>query len=181
VALLKNKHIVLGITGSIAAYKTPELVRLLKKEQAAVSCLLSENGARFVTALTLQTVSCSKVYQGMFDAHEWDIEHISLSEKTDLIVVAPATADLIARLACGRADDLLSSVILASKCKVLVCPAMNERMWNHPATLSNVNTLKGYGYEFVHPGRGELACGAQGAGRLAQLTDIVAAVKKFIK
>src|SRR3989339_1852815 len=134
---LKGKEIVVGITGSIAAYKAPELVRLLKKEGAGVSYILTENGARFVTPLTLQTVSGSPVYQGMFDPFVWDIEHISLAQKADLIVIAPATADMIARLACGRADDLLSSVVLASNAPVLICPAMNDRMWHHPATYAN--------------------------------------------
>ncbi len=135
---LKNKNIVLGVTGSIAAYKAPDLVRLFKKEEAGVTCVLTRNGARFVTALTLQTVSCSTVYQEMFDTIDWDIEHISLSDKADIIVVAPASADLIARLASGRADDLLSSVILAAASPVLICPAMNDRMWGHPATVANV-------------------------------------------
>lgn len=180
-AKLKNKNIVLGVTGSIAAYKAPELVRLLKKEQANVSCVLTANGSRFVTALTLQTVSCSTVYQGMFDAVDWDIEHIALTDKADIIVVAPASADMLARLACGRADDLLSSVVLASDSPVLICPAMNERMWKNPATRANVKKLKEYGYEFVLPASGELACGSEGVGRLADLSDITARIAKLIK
>jgi phosphopantothenoylcysteine synthetase/decarboxylase len=181
VSTLKNKNIVLGITGSIAAYKAPELVRLLKKEQANISCVLTENGARFVTALTLQTVSCSRVFQGMFDAADWDIEHIALSSKADIIVVAPASADMIACLACGRADDLLSSVVLASHAPVLICPAMNDRMWQHAATKANVEKLKNYGYKFVPPAKGELACGSEGEGRLASLVDIVAKITEFLQ
>jgi phosphopantothenoylcysteine synthetase/decarboxylase len=180
-ASLKNKQIVLGITGSIAAYKAPELLRLLKKEQANVSCVLTENGARFVTALTLQTLSCATVHQSMFVNTEWDIEHISLSDKADIVVVAPASADVIARLAGGRADDLLSSVVLAADAPVLICPAMNTRMWKHPATQANVKKLKGYGYSFVPPVSGELACGAKGEGRLADLADIVVNIRKLVR
>ena len=176
---LKGKRIVLGITGSIAAYKAPELVRLLKKQGADVSCVLTANGARFVTALTLQTLSKNKVYEGMFEAFDWDIEHISLSQKADIIVVAPASADIIARLAVGRANDLLASVVLASKAPVLICPAMNDRMWLHPATQENVKKLRKYNYRVLQPAKGELACGTEGIGRLACLEDIVKKISEI--
>jgi phosphopantothenoylcysteine synthetase/decarboxylase len=172
-APLTGRHIVLGVCGSIAAYKAPELVRLLRAQGADVQCILTGNGARFVTPTTLQTLSCNKVHEGMFDPVDWDIEHISLSQKADIVVIAPATADIIARCAAGRAQDLLSSVILATTAPVLVCPAMNENMWKHPATRENVARLRHFGYHFVEPGTGELACGIVGAGRLAPLDEIV--------
>lgn len=173
---LKGKSVLLGVTGSIAAYKAPELVRMLKKSGADVTCVLTQNGARFVTALTLQTLSQNRVYEGMFDPFAWDIEHISLSQKADIIVIAPATADIIARLACGRADDLLASVVLSARTPVLICPAMNEKMWFHKATQENVRKLKSYGYVFAGPGTGELACGVEGKGRLADFESIVKAI-----
>jgi len=177
---LKDKEIIIGICGSIAAYKAPELVRMLRSHGARITCILTGNGARFVTPLTLQTVSCNKVYEGMFDPLVWDIEHISLAQKADIVVVAPASADAIARFASGRAEDLLSSVILSTEKPVLICPAMNDRMWLHPATQENVRRLTGYGYHFAQPEKGELACGATGVGRLADLAAITRAVSEII-
>jgi phosphopantothenoylcysteine synthetase/decarboxylase len=178
----KNKipRVILGICGGIAAYKTPELIRLLRAARLDVSCVLTANGARFVTPLTLQTLSRNRVYEGMFDPADWDIEHISLADDADVVVVAPATADTLARLAAGRADDLLSSVILATSAPVVVCPSMNEKMWLHPATQKNVAVLKKYGYRFIEPESGELACGVTGVGRLAALDVIVRGVKEFL-
>jgi phosphopantothenoylcysteine synthetase/decarboxylase len=159
----------------------PELVRALRKAQADVICLVTENGLRFVTALTLQTLSNSRVYTDMFDDSVWEIEHISLAKKVDLIVVAPATADAIARFAAGRAEDLLSSVILAAHSPVLICPAMNDKMWGHPATRANVERLKEYGYNFVGPEKGELACGDVGAGKLSDISDIISKITSILK
>jgi len=170
----------LGICGGIAAYKTPELVRALRKARADVICVVTENGLRFVTALTLQTLSNNRVYTDMFDDSVWDIEHVSLAKKADLIVVAPATADAIARFAAGRAEDLLSSVILAARSPVLICPAMNERMWRHPATKANVERLKTYGYHFAGPGKGRLACGDTGTGRLEEIAIVVEKVRYIL-
>jgi len=177
---LTGKHVVLGICGGISAYKIPELVRALRKAGAGVTCVLTENGARFVTPLTLQTLSENRVYRDMFEDSGWDIEHITLSKKADLIVVAPATADAIARFAGGRAEDLLSSVILAARSPVLVCPAMNEKMWLHPATKANVDRLKTFGYSFVGPREGQLACGDTGIGKLADIEEIAEKIKAII-
>ena len=171
-SVLSGTQIVLGVCGGIAAYKVPELVRSLCKKGAEVTCVLTENGARFVTALTLSTLSGNRVYADMFDESVRDIEHISLAKKADIIVVAPATADAIARFAGGRAEDLLSSVILAAQSPVLICPAMNERMWLHPATKENTEKLKRYGYYFVEPLKGLLACGDTGIGKLAAIDNI---------
>jgi len=178
---LKGKEIVLGVCGSIAAYKAPELIRMLRSCGARVTCILTANGARFITALTLSTVSGNRVCEGMFDPSVWDTEHISLARKADIVVLAPASADAIARLAAGRADDLLSSVVLATESPVLVCPAMNDRMWKHPATRSNVKRLEEYGYKFVQPEEGALACGETGTGRLAGLEKIQQSIEKIIR
>lgn len=172
----KTPPVILGICGGIAAYKTPELVRLLQAAGKDVACVLTKNAARFVTPLTLQTLSRNKVYEGMFDPFDWEIEHIALADAAGVVVVAPATADTIARLAAGRADDLLSSIVLTTRAPVIVCPAMNEKMWLHPATQKNVAVLKEYGCHFVGPADGELACGAAGTGRLAPLDEIVRTV-----
>ncbi|MGA2091319.1 MAG: flavoprotein [Endomicrobiales bacterium] len=176
----ESKHIILGICGGIAAYKMPDLIRLLRAECMDVTCVLSENGARFVTPLTVQTLSRNRVYEGMFDPSDWDIEHIALADKADIVVVAPATADTLARLAAGRADNLLSSVILATQAPIVVCPAMNEKMWVHPATQHNVAVLKKFGYRFIEPESGELACGVSGVGRLASLDIIVKTIKEIV-
>ena len=177
---LKGKEIVLGICGGISAYKVPSLIRILKSQGAGVTCILTENGSKFVTPLTLRTLSTNKVYNDMFDAESWDVEHVVLAKKADLIVVVPATADAIARFAAGRAEDLLSCVVLASRSKILLCPAMNENMWLHKATQENVSRLRGFGYLFMDPGKGELACGDTGIGRLPEIQEIVTQIKKLI-
>lgn len=172
---LKDKNIVLGITGSIAAYKACDIVRGLVKEGANLECILTKNGAEFITPLTLQTLSKNKVHGKMFDKNQsFEIEHISLSKKADLILIAPASADIIARLAAGRADDLLSCVVLASLAKVMLCPAMNVNMYRHKATQNNLSILKSYGYLIIDCEKGELACGDIGEGRLAAVETIIA-------
>jgi phosphopantothenoylcysteine decarboxylase/phosphopantothenate--cysteine ligase len=178
---LKGKEIILGICGGIAAYKACELIRMLRSEGTAVSCILTKNGSKFVTPLSLQTLSRNPVYQEMFDNAVWDIEHISLAQRADAIVVIPATADTIAKFANGRAEDLLSSVVLATTSPVLVCPAMNENMWLHPATQKNISLLKSYKYHIIEPQKGELACGAEGVGRLADLGNIMKAVWQILR
>ncbi|MDR1087280.1 MAG: phosphopantothenoylcysteine decarboxylase [Endomicrobium sp.] len=178
---LENKNIILGICGGIAAYKSCDIIRKLIKLKANVKCILTAGGSKFISPLTLQTLSKNKVHMSMFDIPEnWEINHISLADEADVILVAPATADVIARLACGRSDDLLACTILASKAKVLICPAMNANMFNHKATKNNIDLLKGYGYNFVSPEKGELACGDCGDGRLACAKTIVSAVERLL-
>ncbi|MBN1822829.1 MAG: phosphopantothenoylcysteine decarboxylase [Endomicrobiales bacterium] len=179
-ANLKNKNVIVGVCGGIAAYKACELVRILVKSGASVTCLLTENGAKFITPLTLRTLSKNKVYCDMFEDAEWDIEHVSLADKADAVIIAPATADVMARLASGRAEDLLSSVVLASRAPVVICPSMNENMWKHPATRKNEKTLAGYGYVIVEPDKGELACGKTGEGRLAKPERIAQKVSEVL-
>ena len=174
--MVAGKEIILGVCGGIAAYKVPELVRVLKTDNAQVTCILTANAARFVTPLTLRTLSANRVYEDMFDPFVWEVEHVSIAQKAALIVIIPATADTMARLAQGRADDLLGGVVLAASCPVLLCPAMNDRMWQHPATQRNIRQLTDYGYLIVPPETGELACGTVGTGRLASLDAIRSAI-----
>jgi phosphopantothenoylcysteine synthetase/decarboxylase len=171
---LENKNVILGICGSIAAYKSCDIVRRLIKLKANVECILTKGGSKFITPITLQTLSKNKVYIDMFEVPDkWEISHISLAQKADIIVIVPATADVIARLACGMANDLLACTVLASKADILICPAMNANMFNHEATRKNIETLKSYGYRFVIPEKGELACGDCGDGRLASVEIII--------
>ncbi len=177
---LKGKRVLLGVCGGISAYKAPFLVRLLKTAGADVTCVLTDSGARFVTPLTLQTLSENRVYDDMFDRSVWEIEHVALARGADVVVIVPATADAIARLAGGRAEDLLSCVVLATSAPVLVCPAMNEKMWSHPATQENVARLKKFGYHIQQPEKGRLACGEEGMGRLALLEEIISSIEKIV-
>ena len=166
-SLLANKKILFGITGSIAVYKAAEWVRELTKAEADVTVVMTEAATRFVSSLTFATLSGSRVYTGMFepDAGE-EITHISLARECDLFIVAPATAQTIAKLAHGFADNLLSSLALANRSKVLIFPAMNSNMYCHPATQANLARIKEFGYSIIEPDEGRLACGDEGVGRL---------------
>jgi phosphopantothenoylcysteine decarboxylase/phosphopantothenate--cysteine ligase len=178
--MLKDKRILLIVTGGIAAYKTPELVRRLKEKGAAVRCVLSEGGARFVTPLALGAVSEDKVYQDLFSlTDESEMGHIRLSREADLLLVAPATADLLAKMAAGLAGDLATAVLLATDKPTMVAPAMNHRMWHHPATQANVKTLEARGVRRIGPEEGDMACGEWGLGRMSEPDRIVAAVADF--
>jgi phosphopantothenoylcysteine synthetase/decarboxylase len=177
---LENKNIILGVCGGIAAYKSCEIVRQLVEFKANVECILTENGSKFITPVTLQTLSKNKVHRDMFDIpEEWAINHISLARKADIIVVVPATADIIAKFASGRANDFLTCTVLASKAHILVCPTMNSNMFNHKATQNNIEILKSYGYKFIMPEKGKLACGEFGDGRLAHVDIIVSTIKEI--
>lgn len=172
--MLKGKKILLGISGGIAAYKTPELARLLMKQGADVKVVATKNALQFVTAFTLETLTHHKLYVDMFDGpSEYHTEHISLAQWADCLLVAPATANVMAKMANGMADDALSTTCLACKCPVMVVPAMNENMWDHPATQHNVNLLKSRGVEVLMPAEGELACGVTGKGRMPEPAEIV--------
>ncbi|MDI6756821.1 MAG: flavoprotein [Endomicrobiia bacterium] len=173
---MKKKNILLGITGSIAAYKAPSLVRILVKEGFDVKCVLTDAGARFVTAETLKTLSRNRVYSEMF-SDDYDDFHISLSKWADIILVAPATCDALARISSGRCEDLLSATVISARCPVMFAPAMNSAMWSHPATKENAERLKKRGAVIIPPEKGELACGDEGDGRLANLEKILSAVK----
>ncbi len=168
--------VVVGVTGSIAAYKACELVRLLVKRGDEVHVVMTEHARAFVTPLTFQTLSRNPVECNLFeDPQDWKPEHISLAAAADLVVVAPATANILAKMVYGIADDLLSSTLLATKAPVVVAPAMNDGMWTNPATQANVSALVARGVRVVQPGTGELACGTSGTGRMAEPSEILSA------
>lgn len=171
----QSKTITLGICGGIAAYKACEIVRGFAKQNHNVHVMMSRSAKKFITPLTLQTLSGRPVATDLFDlTQESEIGHIHLADDSDVIVVAPATADFLAKAAHGLADDVISTVLLATKAPVLICPSMNVNMWNHPATQANLKKLQGYGYHILEPDSGELACGWQGQGRLPDPEIIVA-------
>ena len=175
--ILAGKRVLLVIAGGIAAYKSQVLIRRLREQGAAVRVILTEAGARFVTPLSVAALTEDKVYQDLFSlTDESEMGHIRLSRAADLVVVAPATADLLAKMAAGLADDLASTALLATDKPVLVAPAMNSAMWEHPATQTNVAILAGRGVRRIGPNSGDLACGETGAGRMAEPDEILAAI-----
>jgi phosphopantothenoylcysteine decarboxylase/phosphopantothenate--cysteine ligase len=179
--MLEKKKIVLGITGGIAAYKAAELTRELVKRGASVHVIMTRNATVFLTPLTLQTLSGNAVYTDTFTlTGEWEIGHVSLADSADAVVVAPATANFIGKVAAGIADDLLTTMILATKAPVLICPAMNVNMYANVIVQENVVKLRAKGYAFVDPGYGELACKTEGVGRLAELEDIMEEVESAL-
>lgn len=176
--MLTGKRILLIISGGIAAYKSLDLIRRLKERGAAVRCVLTAGGAQFVTPLSVAALSEDAVFQDLFSLKdESEMGHIRLSREADLLVVAPASADLMAKMAAGLADDLASTILLATDKPVLIAPAMNTRMWEHPATQRNLATLIGDGLTAIGPGQGDLACGEVGAGRMSEPLEIVAAIE----
>ncbi|MBZ0272337.1 bifunctional phosphopantothenoylcysteine decarboxylase/phosphopantothenate--cysteine ligase CoaBC [bacterium] len=177
--VLTGKTILLGVTGGIAAYKSAEIVRLLVRAGARVDVVMTRSAREFITPLTMQTLSQRPVLTDMFSLiEESEIGHIAVARRADIAVIAPATANVIAKMAAGLADDPLTTVLLATSAPILVCPAMNDRMWAHPATQANIQTLAARGVEFVDPRAGDLACRTEGIGRLAEPADIVAAIER---
>ena len=175
--MLANKHILLIVGGGIAAFKSLDLVRRLREQGAQVTPVLTKAGSEFVTPLSLAALSASKIYQDLFNlTDEAEMGHIELSRAADLIVVAPATADLMAKMAGGLANDLASTLLLATDKRVLIAPSMNVRMWEHPATQRNLATLQGDGILVVGPNEGDMACGEYGPGRMAEVPEIIAAI-----
>jgi phosphopantothenoylcysteine decarboxylase/phosphopantothenate--cysteine ligase len=176
--MLAGRRILLIISGGIAAYKSLELIRRLREQGAAVRCILTDGGAQFVTALSLAALSEDKVYTDLFSlTDESEMGHIRLSREADLLVVAPASADILSKMAHGLADDLASTALLATDKPVLVAPAMNVRMWHHAATQANLALLESRGVRRVGPTEGPMACGEFGLGRMAEPTDILAAIE----
>jgi phosphopantothenoylcysteine decarboxylase/phosphopantothenate--cysteine ligase len=175
--MLAGKHILLIIGGGIAAFKSLDLIRRLREHGAEVTPVLTKAGAEFVTPLSVSGLAARKVYQDLFDlTDEAEMGHIELSRAADLVVVAPATADLLAKMASGHANDLASTLLMATDKPVLVAPSMNVRMWEHAATQRNVATLKGDGILFVGPTEGNMACGEFGFGRLSEVPEIIDAI-----
>ena len=176
--MLTGKSILLIVGGGIAAFKTLELVRLLRARGASVTPVLTEGGAQFVTPLSLSALAGETVHRDLFDlTAEAEMGHIELSRAADLVVMAPATADLMGKMAGGLADDLAATLLLATDKRVLIAPAMNVRMWDHPATRRNAATLRGDGVMFVGPTEGDMACGEYGPGRMAEPPEILAAIE----
>jgi len=179
--MLANKKIVLGITGGIAAYKAAELVRALIKTGAQVKVIMTKNAQEFITPLTMQTLSQNRVYTDMFvPADKFDMAHIELAEFADAFVIAPATANIIGKIACGIGDDLLSTTIMAQNKPTLICPAMNDKMLANPVVQENISKLKNLGYVFMESAEGELACKTKGKGRLPDIEDIVEAITNLL-
>ena len=175
-------EIVLGLSGSIAAYKSAELVRLMVKSGWGVSVIMTKGATRFVGALTFQTLSRRPVTVDMFEEpEEWVPGHISIADRAAVMVVAPCTANVIAKLAHGLADDMLTATALACPAPLLVAPAMNCHMWEHAATQANVATLKKRGVNFVEGSSGDLACGYEGQGRMAEPAQIMDAIQKILR
>lgn len=180
--MLKGKRIILGVTGSIAAYKSCEIIRRLKGLGLGVTVVMSKAATNFISPLTLQTLSGNKVYNDLFVSQErWDPSHISLAETADLVLIAPATANIIGKLASGLCDDLLSCVVLSTSARVLIAPAMNQNMYRNKIVRQNIERLKKIGYKFIGPVKGELACGYEGIGCLAPVEAIVKEVKRVLK
>jgi len=179
---LKGKRILLGMTGGIAAYKAAELARLLGKAGCDVRVAMTEAATRFVTPVTMQALTGQTVWTDLWDPRVADsMSHIELSRDRDLVLVAPASADFLAKVACGLAGDLLSALVLARRCALMVAPAMNVEMWGNPATQRNVRALRGDGIAFAGPVAGDQACGETGMGRMLEPADIVAEVEAFFQ
>jgi len=175
--MLKGKTIVIGVSGGIAVYKVCDVVSRLKKLSANVHVIMTKSAAEFVTPLTFQSLSQNYVVSDMFEEPKtWDVEHISLAKKADVFLIAPATANIIGKMACGISDDMLSTTVMATKGKVLIAPAMNTNMYENPIVQRNIDTLKALNYEFIEPESGRLACGDIGKGKLATPENIVKSV-----
>lgn len=180
--MFTDRKILLIVSGGIAAVKVPDLIRRLREKGAQVRCVLTKSGAQFVTPMSLAALSGEKVYQDLFSlTDESEMGHINLSRESDLILVAPATADIMAKMTHGMANDLATTALLATDKPVMIAPSMNVMMWNHAATQTNLETLKARGVSVVGPGAGDLACGEVGDGRMAEVPDILAALNNHFE
>ena len=178
---MSNKVIALGVSGGIAAYKAAALTSMLHKRGYEIHVLMTKNATEFVSPLTFETLSGNRVSVDTFDRNfEYNVQHVALAQKADLFVVAPATANVIAKFACGLADDMLTTTFLACRCKKLICPAMNTGMLENPATQQNIETLRGRGMAFLDAADGPLACGDVGKGRLAEPEEIVDYIEELL-
>lgn len=178
-----GKRLILGVSGGIAAYKACDLTSRLVREGADVTTVLTRAGQRFVTPYTFQSLTGNPCLTGMFHRIQWEesaYPHLDPVRRADAVVLAPATANLIARLAAGMADDVLAALCLSASCPIVVCPAMNVRMWEHPATERNIRILTGFGYRILGPVAGRLACGDEGVGRMLEPAEIVEGLYKVI-
>lgn len=180
--MIKGKTIVLGVTGGIAAYKAAELIRGLVEKEAAVHVVMTRAAQEFITPLTLQTLSGHPVHTELFSlTQEQEIGHISLADRADLMLIAPASADILAKVSHGICDDLITTIICATQAPVLFAPSMNVHMWKNPITQENVERLRKFGYRIVEPDSGYLACGYTGKGRLPDPEDLIREIEKALK
>lgn len=179
----RRKRVVLGVTGSIAAYKSADLIRRLTEKGFKVSVVMTKEAERFITPLTLSGLSGEKVYRGMFDDRDdpAGMPHIALAREADVFLIAPATANIIGKLACGSADDLLTCIALVTKAPILIAPAMNMQMYRNEIVRENCRKLKKHGVRFIDPVKGKLACGATGEGHIADEAIIVKAVQRALQ
>ena len=179
--MLKGKTILLGVTGGIAAYKAAALASALVKQHAAVEVVMTQNATQFVTPLTFEQLTGRRTMVDTFDRNfSHQVEHISLAQRTDLVIVAPATANVCAKLAHGLADDMLTTTVLACKCPKLIAPAMNTNMYENPVTQDNLEILRKYGWDVIEPASGRLACGAVGKGKMPEPEDLVQHILKYL-
>ena len=179
---LLKKKILIVICGGISAYKVLELIRSLKKKGADIKTILTKSAKEFVTPLSIASLSQGKVYEDLFNLeNETEMDHISLSRWSDIVLVAPATANTISKLSSGISNDLASTVILASNKDIFLTPAMNVRMWEHPSTRDNLNKLKSYGYKIIGPEKGDMACGEFGEGKMTEPKEILKEIENYFK
>ncbi len=177
----KRKKVVLGVTGSIAAYKSADIISQLINQGLEGSVVMTKEAQAFIMPLALSVLSGNKTYTDMFEMPQvWNVEHVALAEQADLVLIAPATANVIAKLATGLCDDLLTCIVSATKAPIVLAPAMNNNMYEHKITQANIAGLKKLGYKFVGPKEGRLACGRQAIGCLSDVGDIIKAVKRYI-
>lgn len=179
--MLKNKTVILGVSGGIAAYKIASLASMLKKKNCDVHVIMTENATNFITQATFEALTGNKCIVDTFDRdHEWDVKHVSLAKRADFVMVAPATANIIAKLANGIADDMLTTTLLACKCPIAVAPAMNTRMFENRIVQDNIKKLENYGFEIIMPNVGYLACGDTGAGKMPEVEELYAYIEKSL-
>lgn len=180
--MFKDLNIIIGITGGIAAYKACGIVSYLKQQGANINVIMTKNSCNFITPLTLETLSKNKVIVDMFEEEDYsEVKHISLARKADLMLIIPATANIIGKIANGIADDMLSTTIIATKAPVIFAPAMNNQMFENPIVQDNLKKLKAYGYKIIEPATGLLACGYEAKGKLPKNEEIIEYVKVLIK
>ncbi|MDM8000798.1 MAG: bifunctional phosphopantothenoylcysteine decarboxylase/phosphopantothenate--cysteine ligase CoaBC [Dehalococcoidia bacterium] len=180
--MMRDKTVLLGVTGSIAAYKAVDLASKLTQAGAKVDVVMTDSAKEFVTPLSFSSITHCRTVTNMFDTpDEWEIEHVALAERADVVIIAPATANVIAKLASGIADDMLTCCVLATRAPVILAPAMNVNMWENRVTQENLAKLRARGFKIVEPGTGSLACGAQGKGRLADIEDILTAISQALR
>lgn len=179
--MLKGKTVLLGVTGGIAAYKAAALASALVKQHAAVEVVMTQNATQFIAPLTFEQLTGRKTLVDTFDRNfVHQVEHIALADRTDLVVIAPATANVCAKLSHGLADDMLTTTVLACRCPKLIAPAMNTHMYENPVTQDNLNTLRHYGWEVIEPASGRLACGAVGKGKMPEPEEILQYILKYL-